>query len=398
MSFPKTNILRRKPIRLAFDINQVRRVKTEDGIECRLVEGYSYVNAWVGDGYNLTREAMVAATDDYNRWGAVREMHQPSAVGRASGSVKILNEQDAEEDVALGVSWDATGALCRSMIVDTEAMKKLDTGVYKAYSVGVAPVMMRGVDVIQCKWLENSLCDRPADPDALLTLIRSETADMETELEVMQIIERSSFSEYTDKLRNWATDEVVTSACYYLMDCLWEATRANGGQGDLTMAEQSIDEFASYLKEMLATGGPGLARAEALIALTRTRLSTESAETLSRFSTLEGDLTRATQRATQAEAEATTLRAEVAASRERIAELERQPDPTQSIPVRTTERSVAPFREQEPGDPTEVETLRTELAELTRTAPSLPTDKERAAAATKINRLRRQLQDLGAVA
>jgi hypothetical protein len=398
MSFPKTNILRRKPIRLAFDINQVRRVKTEDGTPCRLVEGYSYVNAWVGDGYNLTREAMVAATDDYNRWGAVREMHQPSAVGRASGSVKILNEEDAEEEVTLGVSWDGKGATCRSLIVDPTAMVKLDTGVYKAYSVGVAPVMMRGVDVIQCKWIENSLCDRPADPDALLTLIRSEAADMDAELEVVQVVERSSFSEYTDKLRNWALDDVVNSACYYLMDCLWEAIRANSGQGDLTMAEQSIDEFASYLKEMLAQGGPGLARAEALIGLVRTRLSSESAETLSRFSTLEGDLTRATQRATQAEAEATTLRAEVAASRERIAELEKLPDPTQSIPVRTTERSVAPFREPEPGNPTEVEALRSELAELQRTAPQLPTDKERAAAATKINRLRRQLQDLGVAA
>lgn len=398
MSFPKTNILRRKPIRLAFDINQVRRVRTEDGIECRLVDGYSYVNAWVGDGYNLTREAMVAATDDYNRWGAVREMHQASAVGRASGSVKILNEQDVEEEVSLGVSWDATGAICRSMIVDTEAMKKLDTGVYKAYSVGVAPVMMRGVDVIQCKWLENSLCDRPADPDALLTLIRSESANMDTELEVMQVVERSSFSEYTDKLRNWAMDEVVANACYYLMDCLYEATRANSGQGDLAMAEQSVDEFAAYLKELFAQGGPGLSRVEALVGLVRTRLSSESAETLSRFSTLEGDLSRITQRAAQAEAEATTLRAEVAASRERIVELERQPDPKQSIPVRTTERSVAPFREQDESDPAQVETLRAELAELTRAAPTLPTDKERAAAATKINRLRRQLQDLGVTA
>ena len=187
----KTKVLRRKPLRVTFDLGVVRRVSTPEGVACRIVDGYSYVNAWVGDGVNLTRESMVAATDDYNRWGAVRQMHQPSAVGRASGTADILNEEGQPETIALGVFWDAKGATCRSLIVDPEAIIKLDTGVYKAYSVGVAPTMMRGVDVVQCTWLENSLVDRPADPDAILTLVRgAESVDLTADVDVLQVVER----------------------------------------------------------------------------------------------------------------------------------------------------------------------------------------------------------------
>jgi hypothetical protein len=399
MSFTHTDNIRRKPIRISFDINNVRRVKTPDGIECRIVEGYSYVNAWVGDGYNLTRQAMVAATDDYNRWGAVREMHQPSAVGRASGSVDVLNEQDAQEMILLGVTWDEKGAICRSMVVDTEAIKKLDTGVYKAYSVGVAPKVMRGIDVIECAWLENSLCDRPADPDALFTLIRAEGIDLDAEVDVVQIVQRSeSFAEYIPMLQNWSMDTVVGEACYKLMDCLYDATRANDRAGDVPMAVQSIDEFATYLKSAFEAGGPGMARAEQLIEVARTRFSAsaQNAEALSRVSTLEGNLESLTQRASTAEAELTRLRAELTAKANRVTELEAAPDPAQAVPVRiSTERTVAPFLDSEAGSGADVEKLRSELADLKRTAKDLPTDKERADAVVRISRLKQQLTELG---
>lgn len=47
----------------------------------RTVEGYVFVNEDPGDGLRLTRAAMEAATDDYMKWGAVREMHGKTAAG-----------------------------------------------------------------------------------------------------------------------------------------------------------------------------------------------------------------------------------------------------------------------------------------------------------------------------
>lgn len=392
----KTKVLRRKPLRVTFDLGVVRRVSTPEGVACRIVDGYSYVNAWVGDGVNLTRESMVAATDDYNRWGAVRQMHQPSAVGRASGTADILNEEGQPETIALGVFWDAKGATCRSLIVDPEAIVKLDTGVYKAYSVGVAPTMMRGVDVIQCTWLENSLVDRPADPDAILTLVRgAESVDLTADVDVLQVVERSTFGEEIDDLQNWALDGAVCDACYVLMDCLWEAVRA----GDAASASQSVDEFATYVKGLFGDAGPGMSRAAALLAHARTRFSASNADAISRLSSLTEDLARAGQRASVAEADLVTVRAALAASQQRVQELERQPDPAQPVPVRVHDRTVAPFAHPDAGqDGAEIERLNKELADLVRTAPNLPTDSERQQAAMRINRLRQQLHALGAAA
>ena len=314
----------------------------------------------------------------------------------------MLNEQDAQEMIVLGVTWDEKGAICRSMVVDTEAIKKLDTGVYKAYSVGVAPKVMRGVDVIECAWLENSLCDRPADPDALLTLIRAEGIDLDAEVDVVQILQRSeSFAEHIPMLQNWSMDAVISDACYELMECLWDATRANDRAGDVPLAVQSIDEFATYLKSVFEAGGPGMARAEQLVEVARTRFSAsaQTAEALSRVSTLEGNLESLTQRASTAEAELTTLRAELAAKIDRVTELEATPDPAQAVPVRVaTERTVAPFLDSEAGSGADVEKLRAELADLKRTAKDLPTDKERADAVVRISRLKQQIAESGETA
>ena len=397
MNVPKASIIRRKPIRIAFDITQVRRVKTADGIECRIVDGYCYVNAMVGDGWDLTRASMVAATEKYNRWGAVREMHQPSAVGNASGIVRILNEQDEEEDVSLGVFWDEKGATCRSLAVDPTAILKLDTGVYRAYSVGVAPTVVRGNQVIECEWVENSYVDRPADPDATFTLIRAEGIDLDAEVEVLQILTRSeSFADHIPMLQNWSMDAVVYDACYELMDCLYDAIRANDRAGDVPLAVQSIDEFAAYLKGVFEAGGPGLARAETLLEVARQRLSPESAQALTRVTTLEGDLTRLTQRAESAEAELKTVRADLAAKTNRVAELEALPDPRQELPYRTAERTLV---SASPEVSEEATTLRTKLdAAIARSKEAGVSDKERMELATTISSTRQKLQQLGEIA
>lgn len=132
-----------------------------------IVEGYCYVNAEVGDGVNLTRQAMEDAAPDYMKFAALREMHQPKAAG--SG---------------LSVDFDDKGAFFRAIVVDADAKEKVEKGVYKGFSVGVKPEVMRGSDVLKCRWPEVSLVDRPADWDATLAISRAEGFDEAAEFEV----------------------------------------------------------------------------------------------------------------------------------------------------------------------------------------------------------------------
>lgn len=140
----------------------ILRYDPEKGI----AEGYCFVNEVVDGegGIRLKRSAMEEATRDYLRFGAVREMHQPHAAGTAS---------PANDEERCGVFWDQKGAYLRALVVDPVAKEKCRTGVYKGFSVGVRPTLMRGKDVDVCRWAEVSLVDRPKDPDALFSVYRA---------------------------------------------------------------------------------------------------------------------------------------------------------------------------------------------------------------------------------
>ena len=84
------------------------------------VFGYASSGAVDSDGETITPDAMKAALPDYMKWGAVREMHQPKAAGTAI-------EARVEED---GRTYFA------AHVVDTEAVKKVKTGVSKGFSIG----------------------------------------------------------------------------------------------------------------------------------------------------------------------------------------------------------------------------------------------------------------------
>ncbi|HEY3782369.1 MAG TPA: hypothetical protein VGL56_14905 [Fimbriimonadaceae bacterium] len=125
----------------------------------RVVEGYAFVNEVVpGEGgIRLKRSAMEAATADYLANGTSRELHQPSAAGKP-----------------LSVLWDEKGALLRVKVVDDRAWSKVKEGVYKGFSVGVIPEVMRGKDVEKCNWWDTSLVDVGKDKDARFTVWRVE--------------------------------------------------------------------------------------------------------------------------------------------------------------------------------------------------------------------------------
>ncbi len=113
------------------------------------------------DGETITADAMKASLPDYMKFGAVREMHQPSAAGTALKTEVLEN---------------GTTEIC-AHIVDTEAVKKVKTGVYKGFSVGGR---VTGRDELNksiitgIKLVEISLVDRPANPAAVITMYKSE--------------------------------------------------------------------------------------------------------------------------------------------------------------------------------------------------------------------------------
>ncbi|MEO7716258.1 MAG: hypothetical protein ABIY70_08640 [Capsulimonas sp.] len=154
-----------KPTFLYYPITRVDEAE-------RIVEGYAFVNEVVDGegGVRLKRSAMIDATADYMNWGALREMHGSNAAG-----------------TMVSVVWDERGAFVRAKVVDDAAWKKVTEGVYKGFSVGVAPKVMRGLDVEKCLWGETSLVDRPKDTDAKFLCFRAET--MTDEIEIDQLDE-----------------------------------------------------------------------------------------------------------------------------------------------------------------------------------------------------------------
>ncbi len=126
----------------------------------RLVYGYASTEATDSQGEIVRKEALEAALPAYMRFANIREMHLPSAVG-----------------VAKEAKVDGTGLWLKAKIIDDDAWRKVKEGVYKGFSIGGAvtgrdggnPQIVTGVDLT-----EISLVDRPANPDAVFALWKSE--------------------------------------------------------------------------------------------------------------------------------------------------------------------------------------------------------------------------------
>lgn len=389
----RTLIERRKPIPAFFPFKQVKRGKSDEK-DFLIVEGYTYVNAWVGDGVNLKRSAMVAASDDYMKWGAVREMHQPSAVGTAIGSVELDGET-----IPLGVTWDDHGALLRCKVVDEDAIRKVNEGVYRGFSVSVAPSVMRGNDVESCKWVENSLVDRPADPDAAITLFRADNA--ETDYQVVRyyddydigVSSPATFNDMVPALEQADFYSDISSAWYVLMDSC-RSLMADGQS-----CAESFDQFVAYLRPYFAGETERALTADICRAALEKRkpasevnrafdLQTEMVERDGRIATL-------TSRAESVEAELVIARAKVT---DLTAKLDTIPDPTQVRPVLiANERDFVANRSQTEKDD-DTEALKTELETLSRTLRNDPDQDVRRAGAVRISLLKSTLRERGIIA
>jgi hypothetical protein len=127
------------------------------------VEGVASSESVDSQGEIVKASAIKAAATDYLKFPAVREMHQLIAAGKALGL-------DVGED---GKTYIA------AKIVDPIAIRKIEEGVYKGFSIGGSvPPGGRNKDdpkiIEQLKLSEISLVDRPANPDCVVTLFKAD--------------------------------------------------------------------------------------------------------------------------------------------------------------------------------------------------------------------------------
>ncbi len=125
------------------------------------VYGVASSGAVDSDGERISPEAMKQALPDYMKFGAVREMHQPQAAGTA-----IEAQVDGEGKTQFAAH-----------VVDPVAVKKVETKVYKGFSVGGKVLSRDEKDktlITGIKLIEVSLVDRPANPDAVFTMYKAD--------------------------------------------------------------------------------------------------------------------------------------------------------------------------------------------------------------------------------
>lgn len=115
--------------------------------------------------------------------GNVREMHQPSAVGRA-----------------VSIEKEGTGWYVEAKIVDESAAKKVEEGVYTAYSIGIknATVEKDGVAkngrISAGEIVEISLVDRPANPSSSLSIVKT----VDGEAVFSDVVEKANPVDFVD--------------------------------------------------------------------------------------------------------------------------------------------------------------------------------------------------------
>jgi len=127
--------------------------------EQRMVYGYASTEALDSQGEIIKRDAIEAALPEFMRFGNIREMHQPSAVGKAKGA-----------------TIDDKGLYLAAKIVDDDAWAKVKEGVYSGFSVAgrvTARDPLQKHVITGCDLSEISLVDRPSNPEAVFEMFKA---------------------------------------------------------------------------------------------------------------------------------------------------------------------------------------------------------------------------------
>jgi len=123
----------------------------------RIVEGFATTEAVDSQGEVVKLSAIEKALPGYMKYANVREMHQWSAVGKT-----IATKTDDKKK----------GLWIRAKIVDDQAWQKCKEKVYSAFSIGGKILKKIGNVIHELDLNEISLVDRPANPQAVFSLVK----------------------------------------------------------------------------------------------------------------------------------------------------------------------------------------------------------------------------------
>lgn len=232
------------------------------------VWGYASTGGVDSDGETVTPDAMKAALPDYLKWGAVREMHQPKAAGTAI-------EAEVQED---GKTWFG------AHVVDSEAVKKVKTGVYKGFSIGGKVTdrdELNKATITALKLVEVSLVDRPANPEAVLTMYKADGLDEPLQKGMCSVQDFASVIASLSWICQGAQSEADFEGDNSPIPAQLRAWFANGIKIFQGMAAEETNELLAQLKQQagdvdvigMAARGVDLAKAGAKFsAATKTAL------------------------------------------------------------------------------------------------------------------------------
>jgi HK97 family phage prohead protease len=131
--------------------------------ERRMVWGYASTEAVDGHGEIVLKSAIEDALTDYMEFANIREMHQLSAVGTTEEA-----------------SVDDRGLYIAAKVIDDTAWGKINSGVYKGFSIG-GKVLTRDKEdkkiITKIALNEISLVDRPSNPEARFDVWKAAGAD-----------------------------------------------------------------------------------------------------------------------------------------------------------------------------------------------------------------------------
>ncbi|WP_271024969.1 HK97 family phage prohead protease [Rhizobium sp. RCAM05973] len=225
--------------------------KVEDNADGTLsIEGIASTESVDSDGEVVKAAAIEAAIPDFMRYGsgAMREMHQPLAAGTVDKAEVVDGK-----------------TLISGTVVDPVAITKVKTGVYKGFSIGgkvTGRDELNKKHVTSVRLVEISLVDRPANPDAVISMWKAETLEGDEE----------------DLAKDEETEEIETPAAApnkgddFVQ--VWRSERDQSihlKKADLVAHHKALDDAAA----LSALTGDAMGKIGEIEAITKRDVSTE---------------------------------------------------------------------------------------------------------------------------
>lgn len=219
---------------------------------------------WDGQAYEsdiVEPAAMQAALNDYMRWANIREMHQPSAVGKAL-EARVMDEP-IEVD---GKPVDGATYL-KVFVQDNDAWDKVKSKVYQGFSIGgkVLNAVVRKINNVWVRVIkalrltEISLVDRPANPDAVFLFWKGADMDPNQLAELVKMADPSKCVAMLQQMRNEAeaTGDMEQAEMYTQAIKLVQQASGNTKEPAAEEAMPADDSMPEATEQVAAAAQPG---------------------------------------------------------------------------------------------------------------------------------------------